>query len=79
LGCGTDHQAGIMTDRKANALAAREAIEAAHPEITIVTPLTSRSGLWELSIDDDSTTEYSDFWMMIDHLAELFGDIGPQS
>jgi hypothetical protein len=57
-----------------NALAVREAIEAVHPEISITTPLTSRSGKWELVIDD-STAQWDDFWLMIDHLADRFGDI----
>jgi hypothetical protein len=56
-----------MSDRQ-NALAAREAIEAAHPEIMIKSPLTSRSGMWEL-ISDNGTTMYDDFWMMADYLA----------
>jgi hypothetical protein len=59
-----------MTGRR-NALAVREAIEAAHPEITIRSPLTSRSGQWEL-ISDDGTTTYDDFWIMADYLAEHY-------
>lgn len=64
---------------RASALAVRQAFESAHPEITIGTPLNSLSGRWELSIGDDETTEFIDFWTMIDHLAELFGDIEPES
>jgi hypothetical protein len=59
-----------MSDQQ-NALAVREAIEAAHPEIMIKSPLTSRSGRWEL-ISDDGTTLYDDFWMMVDYLAEHY-------
>jgi hypothetical protein len=38
------------------------------PEIKIRSPLTSRSGMWEL-IGDDGTATYDDFWMMVDYLA----------
>jgi hypothetical protein len=64
-----------MTEQR-NALKVRQAIEAAHPEVTITTPLTSRSGNWELSVGGEST-QYSNFWMMVDHLAAKFGDIEP--
>lgn len=59
-----------MSDRQ-NALAVREAIGAAHPEIMIKSPLTSRSGRWELMIDN-GTTIYDNFWMMVDYLAERY-------
>jgi hypothetical protein len=60
-----------MTVRR-NALAAREAIEASHPEIRITTPLVSASHQWELSIGGE-TSQYGDFWLMVDHIAAVFG------
>jgi hypothetical protein len=59
-----------------NALAVRMKVEAARPDIRIITPLTSRSGRWELEIGEADTPSYSDFWTMIDHLAGKFADIG---
>ena len=59
-----------------NALALRLKVEAAHPDIRIITPLTSSSGRWELEIGEADTASYSDFWTMIDHLAGKFADIG---
>lgn len=64
-----------MTGRR-NALAVRESIEADHPEIAIKSPLTSLSGRWELSTDGGTAT-YDDFWMMVDHLAAMFGESAP--
>jgi hypothetical protein len=64
-----------VSDVKPNALAVREAVEATHPEIRITIPLVSKSGLWELEIGDSDRTSYSDFWMMVDYLVGLFGDI----
>lgn len=64
-----------MTDHR-NALAAREAIEAQHPEITITTPLTSRSRQWELYAQGE-VVQFDDFWFLVDHLAARFGDIEP--
>jgi hypothetical protein len=58
-----------------SALAVRLKVEAAHPDIRIITPLTSRTGRWELEIGEADTTSYSDFWIMIDHLAGKFADI----
>ena len=58
-----------------NALAVRLKVEAAHPDIRIITPLASNSGRWELEIGEGDTTSYSDFWTMIDHLARTFADI----
>jgi hypothetical protein len=49
-----------------------------HPEIMITTPLTSRSGVWELSTDGRSSATYEDFWMMADYLAAKFADPGPE-
>ncbi|MGH3248189.1 MAG: hypothetical protein ACRDOI_18595 [Trebonia sp.] len=67
-----------MTGRK-NALAVREAIEAEHHEIQIKSPLTSRSGKWELTLDGATTATYDDFWMMVDFLAARFDDIVPDA
>ncbi len=60
-----------MTSRQ-NALAVRKAIEAARPEIAITTPLASLSGLWELCVGGE-TSQYDDFWLMVDHLAAKYG------
>lgn len=49
--------------------------EATCAEIEITTPLTSRSGKWELSTDGRSSGTYDDFWMMVDFLANKFGEI----
>lgn len=64
-----------ITGPKTSALAVRQAVEFAHPEITILTPLTSLSGLWELTTDDGTTTYYDDCEMMLDHLERRFGGI----
>jgi hypothetical protein len=63
-----------VTGGKPSALAVRLAAEAAHPEIQITTPLTSRSGRWELTTDGDGCSAYSGFWEMVDALAERYGD-----
>lgn len=62
-----------MNDR--NALEVRLAVEKAHPEIRIVTPLSSLSGQWELCIGDGDTAFFSDFWTMVDSVAGQFGDV----
>lgn len=42
------------------------------PEITITTPLTSRSGKWELSTGERDSTVYDNFWTMVDFLANRY-------
>jgi hypothetical protein len=49
--------------------------EATRAEIEITTPLTSRSGKWEISTGERDSTVYDDFWMMVDFLAAKFGEI----
>jgi hypothetical protein len=60
-----------VTSDQPTALTVRLAIEAAHPEIQITTPLTSKSGQWELTAKGTTAT-FSDFWAMTGHLAELY-------
>ena len=62
-----------MTDGKsAGRLAAREVIETNPAEIVINPPLTSRSGLWELTTSGGGTTLYDDFWLMADFIAARY-------
>jgi hypothetical protein len=63
---GPGHDAGRT------ALQARIAYEAAHPEIAITSPLTSRSGHWELTTTDGTDT-FSAVQAMLDFLAARFG------
>lgn len=58
--------------RQASALQRRVAYEDAHPEIAITSPLTSRSGLWELSADGE-TSAFSGVWAMLDFLGTHYG------
>jgi hypothetical protein len=57
------------------ALDVRKAIEQAHPEIHIVTPLSSASGKWELAVGEGDTALFDDFWAMVDVLAGQFQDV----
>jgi len=63
---------GAERRQQAAALQTRVDYEAAHPEVEITTPLTSRSGLWELSTEGSITT-FSGVWAMLDFLAAQSG------
>lgn len=60
-----------------NALKTRLAIEREHPEIWIRTPLTSPSRKWELTIDDNGTSFYDDFWSLAQVIADRYPDVKP--
>jgi hypothetical protein len=60
---------------KRNALEVRQKLEAAHPEITIKSPLSSKSGKWELEVGDADTTFFDSFWPMVDSLAGQYQDV----
>jgi hypothetical protein len=62
----------VVHGQQAGALQTRVAYEDAHPEITITSPLTSRSRLWELSAEGE-TTAFSGVWAMLDCLAAQYG------
>jgi hypothetical protein len=59
-------------DAGRTALQVRIAYESAHPEIAITSPLTSRSGQWELTTADGTAT-FSAVQSMLDFLATRFG------
>jgi hypothetical protein len=61
-----------MSGDKQSALAVRLKLEQQHPEISISSPLTSLSGMWELTIEGNDATSYADFWMMIDYISERY-------
>jgi hypothetical protein len=62
----------MMSDGKvADRLATREVIETNPAEIVINSPMTSRSGLWELTTSG-GTTLYDDFWFMADFIAARY-------
>jgi hypothetical protein len=54
------------------ALQTRIAYECAHPEIAITSPLTSRSGQWEVTTADGTAT-FGAVQAMLDFLAARFG------
>lgn len=70
----TDEKIRRTTGRRKRrtALQARIEYESAHPEIGIMSPLTSRSGEWEVSTAE-GTHGFSEVWAMLDFLASLFG------
>jgi hypothetical protein len=59
-----------------NALSTRLSIEKIHPEISIRSPLTSPSGLWELQMDsDDGPAFYDEFWELAHAIADRYPDV----
>ena len=69
---GTRQATGDLGAARETALQARVAYESAHPEIAITSPLTSRSGRWELS-SPDGTATFGEVQSMLDFLAAVFG------